>query len=59
VTAWQHTTLDEASRPWGYPEESPAQPAVRVKGKGLDTIVTIGKRTVAFDGERIVLGRVR
>ncbi len=32
-------------------------PAVGVKGEGLDASVTVGRRTVRFDGDRIVLGR--
>lgn len=31
-------------------------PEITVKGKGLDAVVTVGKQTVRFDGEKIVLG---
>ncbi len=31
-------------------------PAVKVQGAGLGAKVTVGKRTVAFDGQRIILG---
>ena len=31
-------------------------PAIDVKGKGLDAVITVGKQTVRFDGEKIVLG---
>ena len=31
-------------------------PAVQVEGKGLDATVTVGRRTIRFDGEKIVLG---
>jgi hypothetical protein len=32
-------------------------PAVKVEGTGLDAKVTVGQRTVRFDGEKIVLGQ--
>ncbi len=32
-------------------------PEVKVKGKGLDAVVTVGKQTVRFDGEKIILGK--
>jgi hypothetical protein len=32
------------------------QPPVQISGAGLGATVTVGKRTVAFDGEKIVLG---
>ncbi len=32
-------------------------PAVKVSGTGLDAKVTVGRRVVTFDGEKIVLGR--
>jgi len=31
-------------------------PEVKVEGKGLDAVVTVGNRTVKFDGTKIVLG---
>jgi hypothetical protein len=31
-------------------------PAVKVEGSGLGAKVTVGKRTVAFDGQKIILG---
>jgi hypothetical protein len=31
-------------------------PEVKVKGKGLDAVVTVGKQTIRFDGEKIVFG---
>jgi hypothetical protein len=31
-------------------------PEIRVEGKGLDAVVTVGRRTIRFDGEKIVLG---
>ncbi len=31
-------------------------PEVKVEGAGLDAVVTVGRRTVKFDGEKIVLG---
>ncbi len=33
-------------------------PEVKIEGEGLDAVVTIGRRTVRFDGERIILGEV-
>ncbi len=33
-------------------------PEVKVEGTGLDAVVTVGERTVRFDGERIILGEV-
>ncbi len=33
-----------------------AAPEVTVKGQGLDAVVTVGKRTVRFDGEKVVFG---
>jgi len=32
-------------------------PAFRVEGRGLEAAVTVGRRTVRFDGARIVLGK--
>jgi hypothetical protein len=32
------------------------QPPVQVQGQGLDSVFTVGKRTIRFDGEKIVLG---
>jgi hypothetical protein len=32
-------------------------PPVQVQGSGLDAVVTVGKRTVRFDGQKIVLGK--
>jgi len=37
--------------------DASAHPEVKVKGNGLDAVVTIGGRTVHFDGEKIVLGQ--
>jgi len=37
-------------------ESGKEHPAVKVNGKGLDAKVTVGGRTVRFDGEKIVLG---
>jgi hypothetical protein len=34
-------------------------PAGKVEGEGLAATVAVGGRTVAFDGQRIVLGRSR
>lgn len=31
-------------------------PVVSAKGKGLDAEVTVGKQTISFDGEKIILG---
>jgi hypothetical protein len=33
-----------------------AAPAPAITGAGLDAVVTVGRRTVRFDGEKIVLG---
>ncbi len=40
----------------GTVSEGP-HPEVEVSGSGLNAVVTVGDRTVRFDGERIVLGR--
>jgi len=32
-------------------------PTVKVKGSGLEAVVTVGKQTVRFDGEKIVFGK--
>jgi hypothetical protein len=32
------------------------QPAINVQGTGLDAVVTVGQRTIKFDGQRIILG---
>jgi hypothetical protein len=32
-------------------------PAIKVEGKGLDAAVTVGKRTIRFDGKKAILGR--
>jgi len=32
------------------------QPTPQVKGSGLNAVVTIGKRTVRFDGQKVILG---
>jgi len=32
-------------------------PAVKTEGEGLKAKVTVGKRTIRFDGEKIVLER--
>jgi hypothetical protein len=34
-----------------------APPAVNVQGQGLDAKVTVGKRSIVFDGEKIILGQ--
>jgi len=34
-------------------------PDVKIEGKGLDAVATVGTRTVTFDGAKVVLGRVR
>ena len=34
-------------------QKGPA-PAVKVEGKGLDAVVTVGRQTVRFDGGKIV-----
>ena len=31
-------------------------PQVNVNGKGLNATVTVGKRTIKFDGEKLILG---
>jgi len=33
-----------------------AQPAIKIDGQGLDAVITVGKRTIKFDGQKIVLG---
>jgi len=35
------------------------QPKVEQTGKGLDAVVTVGRRTIRFDGQKIVLGTTR
>ena len=32
-------------------------PQVKISGKGLDARVTVGRQTVRFDGEKIILGQ--
>ena len=32
-------------------------PEIKVEGKGLDAVVTVGKQTIRFDGKKIVLGK--
>lgn len=32
-------------------------PQVRISGTGLGAVITVGKRTIRFDGEKLVLGR--
>ena len=34
-------------------------PTVNVTGSGLDAVVTVGKRTIRFDGTKLVLGTGR
>ncbi len=34
-------------------------PTVQIRGEGLDTLLTIGRRTVRFDGERFSLGEAQ
>ncbi len=33
-------------------------PEIEVEGEGLDTVITIGDRTIRFDGEKLILGSV-
>jgi hypothetical protein len=35
-----------------------AAPEVRASGEGRDAVVTVGRRTIRFDGTKIVLGVV-
>ncbi|MFW6061542.1 MAG: hypothetical protein ACOC93_01915, partial [Planctomycetota bacterium] len=39
--------------------QRPGQPTpeVTVDGEGLDATITVGKRTIRFDGEKIVFGQ--
>lgn len=34
-------------------------PEFKVEGKGLKAVVTVGKRTVRFDGTKVVLGSLK
>ena len=34
--------------------QSEEPPDIRVSGKGLDSVVTVGKQRVRFDGEKVV-----
>jgi hypothetical protein len=52
--------LSQDSEPWPAPVSGPEAPApgepaeVRVGGKSVTAIVTVGKQRVQFDGEKIV-----
>jgi hypothetical protein len=35
------------------------QPEVKVQGTGLDAVITVGNRTIKFDGSKVVLGTVK